>query len=131
MAVLLLTCCSKSSANRVAAREEQAIPVKTSKALEETVPVQVSSIGTVEAFSSVTVRSLVDGGLDRVYIREGQDVHRGDLLFTIDPRPFQAALDQARATLAKDQAQAEQARVQNNRYQELWNQGLVAREQVD
>ena len=98
---------------------------------QKTVPVQILTIGNVEAYSTVSVKSQIGGILTRVHFREGQDVNRGALLFTIDPRPYEAALKQAEANLAKDNAQLENARKEVRRYAELVKKGYVAQEQYD
>jgi multidrug efflux system membrane fusion protein len=77
------------------------------------------------------VKSQIGGTLIRVHFREGQDVNKGALLFTIDPRPYEAALKQAEANLAKDKAQLENARKEVQRYAELVKKGYVAQEQYD
>jgi multidrug efflux system membrane fusion protein len=93
--------------------------------------VQIRAIGNVEAYSTVGIKSQVGGTLMSVHFKEGQDVNKGDLLFTIDPRPYEAALKQAEANLAKDNAQLENARVGVRRYAELVKKGYVAQEQYD
>ena len=122
-----------------------AVPVLVAPVEQKAMPVQVQAIGSAEANMVVSVRAQVGGQLMRVHIKEGQDVKKGDMLFTIDPRPFQAALEQAQATtaqhqaamrqaeanLAKDQAQLENARVEEERYRRLVAGGFVAREQYD
>ena len=107
------------------------VPVTADTVIQKTVPVQIRAIGNIEAYSTVSVKSQIDGVLTRVHFREGQDVKKGDLLFTIDPRPYEAALRQAEANLAKDTAQLENARVEVGRYEELVKKGYVAREQYD
>jgi len=107
------------------------VPVTAAAVVEKTVPVQIRAIGNVEAYSAIAVKSQIDGVLTRVHFREGQDVRKGDLLLTIDPRPYEAALRQAEANLAKDTAQLENARVEVGRYEELVKKGYVAREQYD
>ena len=108
-----------------------AAPVTTATAHQKTVPVELQAIGNVEAYSTVSVKSQVEGQLERVYFREGQDVKQGDMLFSIDPRPFQTALQQAEANLARDAAQARLARAQAERYTKLVEQGIVSRDQYD
>ena len=108
-----------------------AVPVVAAKAVQRDMPVQVTAIGNVEAYSTVTVKSLVDGEIQQAYFTEGQDVRKGDLLFSIDPRPFQAALHQAEANLARDQAQAEYAKAEAKRYTELEKEGIVSQLQFE
>jgi membrane fusion protein, multidrug efflux system len=107
------------------------VPVTAATAVQKTVPVQLSAIGNVEAYSTVSVKSQIGGVLTRVHFREGQDVNTGDLLFTIDPRPYEAALRQAEANLAKDNAQLANSRKEVQRYAELVKKGYVAQEQYD
>jgi membrane fusion protein, multidrug efflux system len=95
----------------------QAIPVAVGVAERKNVPVYLTGLGTVQAFNTVTVKVRVDGQLEKIDFTEGQNVKAGDVLAQIDPRPFQAALDLATATKAKDQAQLENARLDLNRYQ--------------
>ncbi len=109
----------------------EGVPVTVATVIQKTVPVQVRAIGTVEAYSTVTVKSQVEGEIERVYFREGQDVERSDLLFTIDSRPFEAKLKQAEASLAKDIAQAKNAQAQADRYTKLFQDGIVSKEQYD
>jgi multidrug efflux system membrane fusion protein len=85
----------------------------------------------VEAYSTVSVKPQVTGTLTRAHFKEGQDVRKGDLLFTIDTRPFETALRQAESNLAKDIAQLENARAQLLRYEELLRKQFVSREQYD
>ena len=107
------------------------VPVTAGTVIQKTVPVQVRAIGNVETYSTISVKSQIDGQLIRVHFKEGQDVKKGDILFTIDPRPYEAALKQAEANLAKDSAQLENARVEVSRYVELVKKGYVAQEQYD
>jgi len=107
------------------------VAVKAGTVVQKTVPVQIRVIGNVEAYSTVAVKSQLGGTLMRVHFREGQDVVKGALLFTIDPRPYEAALKQAESNLAKDTAQLENAREEVRRYAELVKKGYVAQEQYD
>lgn len=93
--------------------------------------VQVRAIGNVEAFSTVSVRSQVDGPLLAAHFHEGQEVRKGDLLFTIDPRPFAESLKQAEANLARDKAQVENARLEDHRYEELGKKGVASPQDAD
>ncbi len=108
-----------------------AAPVTVAVSVLKTVPVQLRAIGNVEAYSTVSVRSQIGGVLVRVHFKEGQDTEKDDLLFTIDPRPYEAALKQAEATLARDTAQLENAREQARRYEELVKKGYVTQEQYE
>jgi len=107
------------------------VPVSVGSVVEKTVPVQLRAIGNVEAYSTIQVRSQIGGILHRVHFKEGQDVKKGDLLFTIDPRPYEAMIQQAEANLAKDISQMEYAREEAGRYEELVKKGYVAKEQYE
>ena len=109
----------------------QAIPVSVAHVIQKTLPVQLRAVGIVEAYSTVSVRSQITGTLTNVHFKEGQDVKKGELLFTIDPRPFEAALKQVEANLARDLAQLENAVQQARRYGELVKKQYVSQEQYD
>jgi multidrug efflux system membrane fusion protein len=87
-----------------------AVPVAVAAVERKEMPIQIQAIGTVEAYAVVSVKAQVGGELMKVHVKEGQDVRKGDLLFSIDPRTYEAALAQAQANLAKDQVQVQQAR---------------------
>lgn len=132
-ALTLLVACSKVavSGKTVQANTGAAVPVTVATVILTTVPVELTVIGTVEAYSTVMIKSQIEGAIDRVYFKEGQDVHRGDLLFTIDPRSYEGALKQAEATLARDVAQEKNANAQANRYSKLLDAGIVSKDQHD
>ena len=107
------------------------VPVVTAKVQTKSVPVNIPAVGTAEAMSTVQVRAQVPGQLSQVHFGEGQDVKKGQLLFTIDPRPFEAALQQAEAVLARDTATAKNAEQQHTRYEDLFKRGLIPRDQYE
>lgn len=107
------------------------VPVTVVAAVQKTMPVQIEAVGTVEAYSTVSIRSQVTGAITKVHFKEGQDVKEGDLLFTVDTRPFEATLKQAEANLAKDLAVLANAREQSRRYAELVKKQYVSQEQYD
>jgi multidrug efflux system membrane fusion protein len=107
------------------------VPVVTTRAIEKSMPITVAAVGTAEAISTVQVRSQVTGRLAEVHFDEGQEVEAGQPLFTIDPQPFQVVLDQASAVLARDTAQANNAQAQVGRYQNLFDRGLIPRDQYE
>jgi multidrug efflux system membrane fusion protein len=107
------------------------VPVLATSAVRRTVLNQLHEIGTVEAYATVNVKARVEGNLVAIHFREGDFVRKDQLLFTLDPRPFQATLDQAKANLARDQAQSRQALVDARRYAFLADQGVGSRQQAD
>jgi membrane fusion protein, multidrug efflux system len=109
----------------------QAISVDTARAALADVPVYLQGLGTVQAFYTVTVTARVDGELQKVAFTEGQMVHKGDLLAQIDPRPNQAAYEQALATKVKDEAQLKNARLDLERYTQLQPQDLASKQTID
>src|ERR1700719_216063 len=111
--------------------ERDAVPILAAKVEQKTVSDTIRAIGRVEAFSTVDVKAQISGQVMQVNFRQGQDVKQGDLLFTIDPRPFEAALRQAQANLAKDRAQYRQAAVDERRYSTLLKQNVSSRQQYD
>jgi len=112
-------------------RSREAVPVLVATATQKTMPLQIRAVGNVEPYSTVSVKSQVTGLLNQAHFKEGQDVKKGQLLFTIDPRPFEAALKQAEANSARDNAQLQNAREQARRYDELVKKQYVSREQYD
>lgn len=107
------------------------VPVLVAKAFRKTVAQRIHAIGRVEAYSTVEIKSQVSGQVMQVHFKEGQDVKKGDLLFTIDPRPFEAALNQSIAALNRDQAQKVQMANDFSRYDTLLKEGVGSRQQYD
>lgn len=112
-------------------RREPLVPVKVAVAARKAVPVEVRAVGTVEAYATVTIKSRVDGQLVGVHFREGQDVRKGDLLFTIDPRPYEAAVREAQARLDRDVALMEKAERDTRRYAELVAKNFVSSDKYE
>ncbi len=107
------------------------VPVVAGKVEEKNVPIYLDGLGTVQAFNTVTVKARVDGQIDKVAFTEGQDVKEGDLLAQIDPRPFQAALDQAIAKKAQDDAQLANARLVLTRDKDLIDKKVLDQQSYD
>jgi membrane fusion protein, multidrug efflux system len=107
------------------------VPVLTARAVRKPMPVTVPAVGVVESFVTVQIRSQVTGQLSAIHFDEGHEVKKGDPLFTLDERPFRAALRQAEAVLARDTATYKNAQVQASRAQNLSDRGLIPREQLD
>jgi membrane fusion protein, multidrug efflux system len=120
--LLLISSCSSEQPKLVV----PPVPVLAAAAVERTVPVDIKVIGNVEPYATVGVKSRIAGQLVKVNFREGQDVQGGDLLFVIDPRPYETALKQAEANLAKDKALASKAQADMRRYGELVQKQFVS-----
>ena len=120
-----------------------AVPVITAKVGQKDVPIDVAVVGNVEAYTTISVKAQVGGEITKVFFKEGDLVKKGDPLFTIDPRPLEAALAQVKANLAKDQAllaqaqanlardiaQEKYARTESGRYNKLAAEGIVSKDQ--
>jgi multidrug efflux system membrane fusion protein len=138
---LALAACSDNAAAGKARVQQPPVPVTVGEVVEKTIPIQLTAVGNAQAYTTVGIKSQINGQLVEVRFREGQDVRKGDLLFVIDPRPFEAAVRQAEAALAqrqaevrqaqaaveRDRAQLENAQVQERRYRELVAKELIAR----
>lgn len=110
---------------------DQPISVGVTPVEKGDLPYYLTGLGSVTAFNTVTVRTRVDGQIMKIYFQEGQFVQAGDPLLEIDPRPYQVALDQAEGQLAKDMASQKDAQIDLGRYQQLWQEGVIPRQQVD
>ena len=112
-------------------RGQPAVPVAIAKVVQKPMPIEIRVIGSAEAYSTVTIRAQTTGQLVKVNFREGDEVTRGQVLFEMDRRPLEAALQQAQANLERDMAQAANAAVQSKRLQDLVERGIAPREQAD
>lgn len=131
-ALLLLGGACKQKATQAAGPAKRPpVPVTVATVTQRTIPVQVRAIGNVEAYSTIGVKALVAGQLTRVYFTEGDYVHKGQPLFEIDPRPFEEAVKQAEANLARDAANAANAEADSKRYEALLKAGVVSRQDAD
>jgi multidrug efflux system membrane fusion protein len=128
LVVALAGCSQSDSAPVTRQAAEPAIPVVTAQVTAKTVPEQIQAIGNVQAYATVAVKARVDGELTGVYFKEGQAVHKDELLFTIDPRPLQAQLSQTEANLARDQALLQNALAEERRYADLIRKNFASQE---
>ncbi len=144
-AIVLASCGPKTAEATSGHRSDAAVPVRVAAAIQRDVPIDVQVIGSVEAYSTITVKALVSGQLTSAGFHEGDFVKKGDVLFSIDPRPYDAALkqaeamllrdkaqlSQAQANLARDEAQAKYAHAEAARYDALFKEGIMSHEQTD
>ncbi len=119
--------CAK--ANKAAPIE--AVPVRVGSVVQRAVPLQIRNVGTIQPYVAVSVRAQVSGQIMQVHFREGQDLKKGELLFSVDPRPYEAALAQAEAALARERAQMENAQTDVQRYEDLVKKDYVTQQQYD
>ncbi len=118
----------KGSADKKGGRPDLAVPVSIAEVQQRSVPLRLQAIGNIEAFATVALKARVDGQIVAVNFQEGREVRKGDVLFRIDSRPFEATLRQVEATHARDSAQRDQARSQERRYLELLEKNFVSKE---
>lgn len=123
----LLAACSRPHAPS----PEPPAPVTVVKAATRDMPILAAAVGTVEAINSVAVKSLVDGQLERAFVKDGDNVKLGQALFRIDPRPTESALRESQAMLAKDQAALSQARSQVQRYAPVAERHYISADQME
>jgi len=124
-------CTARPRAPRLADSGSGGVPVTAGVATARDMPVYVRGLGSVQAYNTVTVKSRVDGTIVKVDFTEGQEVKAGDILFELDPRPYQAALAAAQGNLARDQAQLVNAQRNVERDKPLVNKSFVSRQQYD
>lgn len=121
----------KQSANQAAALLSRPAPVQVATAEQKSMPIYLTALGTVTPYMSVTVKARVSGELLPVHFTEGQEVRQGQTILNIDPKPYQAALSQAKGTLAHDQALLVNAQAEYARYKALFDAGVVSRESLE
>jgi multidrug efflux system membrane fusion protein len=122
---------AQNSANQAAELASQPIPVQVAAAEQKPMPIFLSALGTVTPYMSVTVKARVSGELLPVNFTEGQQVHQGQTIMVIDPKPYQAALDQAKGNLLHDEALLKNAQAEFARYKSLFEAGVVSKETLD
>jgi multidrug efflux system membrane fusion protein len=130
-ALMFSGCSSEKKVDPAKARRDRTVPVTVSPVMEKTIPVQIKAIGNVEAYATVSIKSRVGGELKQVSFQGGQDVKKGDLLFIIDPDPYDAALKQSQANLAKSVALLKKAEEDRTRYADLVQKEYISQEQYD
>jgi multidrug efflux system membrane fusion protein len=109
-------------------RGPAAVPVSVTSAIQKSIPVRLQAIGNVEAFSTVSIKARVDGQINSVNFKEGQELRKGEVLFRIDARPYEATLKQAEANALRDAAARDQALSQERRYKELLEKNFISKE---
>ena len=136
--ILLLTGCpgksapsGKGSGNLVASADNAPVPILAAQAVQRDVPIRLSAVGRVEAFETVSVKAQVAGQINAIHFREGQEVRKGDPLFTLDARPYEATLHREEANLARDEVDARNAEKEHQRYSDLNRRKVIAADQYD
>jgi membrane fusion protein, multidrug efflux system len=119
------------ASNQAAALQNRPVPVQVTPADRKPMPIFLSALGTVTPYMSVTVKARVNGELLPVKFTEGQQVAQGQTIMNVDPKPYQAALDQAKGTLAHDQALLKDAQAEYARYKALYEAGVTSKETMD
>ena len=129
--VVVLQVRARTSAGAPATSQGQpaAVPVLIATAGTQDVPVILRGLGTVQAYNTAPLKSRVEGAVTQINFKEGQEVHAGEILIQLDVRPYQAALDQAKATLTKDQALLANAKTDLQRYSKLLAQNFTPEQQ--
>ncbi len=121
----------QASASQAAALLSRPAPVQVAPADQKSMPLYLTALGTVTPYMSVTVKARVSGQLLPVHFTEGQEVREGQTIMSIDPKPYQAALDQAKGTLAHDQALLKNAQAEAKRYDALYAAGVASKETME
>jgi membrane fusion protein, multidrug efflux system len=120
-----------ATASQAAALLSRPVPVQVAAEEQKPMPIYLTALGTVTPYMSVTVKARVSGQLEPVKFVEGQEVRQGESIMVIDPSPYKAALDQAKGTLAHDQALLNNAQAEYNRYKALYDAGVTSKEALD
>jgi multidrug efflux system membrane fusion protein len=128
---VLAGCSSHQTKSAKAGGPPPAVPVGVATVKEGSFDVYLTGLGNVQAYNTVSLKTRIDGQIMQVNFREGQDVKTGQLLILIDPRPYEVALAQAQATLQKDEAQLANAKAQYERNKVLYEQGVIAKQDLD
>jgi len=131
---LTLGGCSDNGGNKAKVEngpKKRAVPVLVGVSREQTIPVELQAMGTVEPYATVAIKSQITGTLQRIHFKEGADVKKGDILFSLDPRPVAAMLNQAQGALVRDKAQLDNARKELERYANAAKKGYVSTEQAE
>ncbi len=131
LAILAALAAAACGGKKAAGPAHEKVPVTVDTAARQSVPLELSAIGNVQPYTTVGLTARVGGQLERIDFREGQEIRKGDVLFVIDRRPYEAALAQARANLERDRARATKAEQDQRRYAELVTKDYVTRSQAD
>jgi membrane fusion protein, multidrug efflux system len=131
LAALAMACSQGSPLQGSGAGAGAPVPVRVATVERRDAPLEIHTIGTVQAYSTVTIKPQIAGQIASTHFSEGREVRRGERLFTLDPRPFEAELAQAQGNLARDLAQAENARTSFRRIDELFSERVVSRGEYD
>jgi membrane fusion protein, multidrug efflux system len=129
---IFISACTKSQEEKQSSKsnaKKQPVTVKVAPVVQKTVPLEIKAVGNTEAYATVVVKTQIGGTLVRQAVQDGQFVSKGDLLFEIDPRPFEIALKDANAKLERDKALLEKANSDLSRFRELAKNNVVSKEQ--
>jgi membrane fusion protein, multidrug efflux system len=129
LTIALAGCSGKSSgAAEKKSGAGPAVPVVTAPVVTKTMPLRIQAIGNVEPYATVAIKARIDGQIVKVFFTDGQEVAKGQPLFQLDPRSFEASLQQSQAALARDRAQLAHARAQEQRYQDLLQKNFISKD---
>lgn len=126
--IAMLAGCSGKNSGAAEKSAGGAVPVVVAPVVKKTMPLRIQAIGNVEPYATVAVKARVDGQIVKVFFADGQEVVKGQPLFQIDPRPFEALRKQSDATLLRDRAQLQHARAQEQRYQDLLQKNFISKD---